>query len=501
MPDIISGYDEPLNPHKKKLIESIALTEETIRAAIRETDSLFKFNKHALQAEKGSDSFAPLGEFHKELCKFVQSNPKKKKLILVPRSHLKTKLVTVGYSCFKIAKNPKIRILIYSATWQVAVDIVQTIERNLSDENGRFVEVFGNFREGAPQWQNDRFRLKENDKKEPTVTASGIDNNLVGGHYDLIIFDDVVSADNITTSDQIQKVIKTYNQALDLLEPDGEVIVVGTRWHDADLYGWIMDPGNNVLPQFEIFKKEAFQGSIETDDGFELLWPGKFTRHNLWERLQSEGWSQFSAQYLNEPVPEETAIFKRQWFMHYDEADLRGKLLTKFMAVDPALSEATTADYTAMMVVGMDQWNCMWILDIVRERLNPNEVINTIFQMKEKWNLTNVAIESVAYQKALAYFLRQEMSRRGKYFHVEEVKPQNRSKEERVKGLQPLYENRKIFHNPLLKNNYFLEDELLRFPNAKHDDLVDALSYTLDIIYPAKQKKSAWSGSGKKYLY
>ena len=489
--------EEPLNPNKKKLLETVTLDYETVNAALSQYASkdLFKFNKFILDAEIGNTGFVPLAEFQKEMCHFVQDERRKKKLILIPRNHLKTKLISVGYSLFRIAEDAKVRILIYSATWQMAVDIVSQIQRQLA-KNEKFINLFGTLSEGAKEWSQDRIRLSINDRREPTVTAAGIDNNLVGGHYDLIIFDDVVNRDNIGTADQIQKVIRRYNDSLDLLEPGGQIIVVGTRWHDSDLYGWILSPDNLVLPTYDVMVKQAYEGDLQTGDNFETIWPGKFERRDLLERLNSEGWAHFSAQYLNNPVPEQDAIFKRSWFQYYE--DLEGKLLNKFMAVDPAISEAKYADYTAMVVVGVDQYNLIYILDVVRARLLPNDIIKEIFRLVNRWQLSSVAIEIVAFQKTLAYSMREEMKRRNKLFHIEEVKPYDRSKDERIKGLQPLYENGKIYHNKLLPNNYFLEDELTRYPRGTHDDCIDALSYLKDIIFPAKQKVSPF---GRRYLY
>ena len=171
------------------------------------------------------------------------------------------------------------------------------------------------------------------------------------------------------------------------------------------------------------------------------------------------------------------------------------------MAVDPAISQEKYADYTAMVVVGVDQWGFIHILDITRARLNPNAIIEEIFRLVNRWHLNNVAIETVAYQKTLAYTLREQMRGKNNFFHVTELNPQNRSKDERIKGLQPLYENGKIIHNNHLPNNYFLEDELTRYPRGKHDDVIDALSYLLDIIYPARQKVNKALPKGRRWLY
>jgi predicted phage terminase large subunit-like protein len=492
---------EPVNPELVRIREQLLKEHEIRYAMLREkgSKSLYIFNRFILDAEKGDENFSPLGEFHLELCNFIQDRPDKRKLVLIPRSHLKTKIVSIGYSTMKIVNNPKIRILIYSATWQTACDILSAVQKNLQT-NQKIIDIWGDMTHDAPVWSQDRIRLKVNDKREPTATAAGISNNLVGGHYDLIIMDDVVNRDNVSTMDQIEKVKTRYRDSLDLLEPHGELIIIGTRWHDSDLYGWIMDPSNQALDNYEVMIKTAYDGNIMTGDNFVPLWPGKFDRKGLLDRLKEEGWAHFSAQYLNNPVPEEDATFKRGWFKYYSSDDIRGSVMNKFLLIDPAISVAKDADYTAMMVVGVDEWNNIFILDITRARMSPNEIIEETFRLRDKWSLTDVGIEQIAFQRVIGYSMRDDVRFKSHPFHITELKPNERTKDQRIKGLQPLYENGKVFHNRALANNIYLEDELVRFPRSSHDDVVDALAYALDVIFPARQKAEKKEGK-QRYLY
>jgi len=493
--------DGPINPELKRMQEEIAERYSLQIAMIRDLapKSLYIFNKFVLEVEKGDDKFVKLASFHRELCRFVTDRTDRRKLILIPRSHLKTKLISIGYSLQQIVKNPKVRILIYSATWQMAVDIHSAIQKNLQSCEW-LLASWGDLSKGATVWAQDRTRLATANKREPTITAAGIDNNLVGGHYDLIIMDDVVNRDNIATMDQIQKVVTRYKDSLDLLEPHGQLIVIGTRWHDSDLYGWIMDPGNNAMQNYLVMIKKAYEGNLVTGDDFIPLWKDKFSRKALLDKLREEGWAHFSAQYLNDPVPEEDATFKRGWFKYYFDDDIRGKIMNKFLLVDPAISLSKEADYTAMVVIGVDEWNNIFILDIVRARMSPNQIIDQIFRFVSFFNLNDVGVEQTAFQKALGYSLRDDIRFKKRPFHVTELKPNERTKDQRIKGLQPLYENGKIFHKKELGNNIYLEDELVRFPRSSHDDIIDALAYALDVIFPAKQKASV-RNHRHRYLY
>jgi predicted phage terminase large subunit-like protein len=73
----------------------------------------------------------------------------------------------------------------------------------------------------------------------------------------------------------------------------------------------------------------------------------------------------------------------------------------------------------------------------------------------------------------LALEIKKQMQLKDRWFTMEEVKPMG-EKEARIKStLQPRYSNRNIFHNHKCQE---LETELLRFPNSKHDDIIDSLS-------------------------
>lgn len=494
--DIILG-----NKNKQILIEQFNKQKELFNQVLyqKSKDSLYIFNKYILGIE---DSKAPLAQFHKDLCNFVTDNRKKKKLILIPRGHLKSTLITIGYSVQSIVNNPNIRILILNATWQMAVDFLTEIKRHLLT-NEKIQEIFPEVYEAASnneEWSQDRILISRSDRniKGPTVWATGVDSNLVGSHPDLIIFDDVVNRDNSTTQEQIEKVILRYKDALDLLEPGGQLIVIGTRWSESDLYSWMMDKEQGVAASYDVMIKQAYDGDILTGEGFQALWPEKFSRRELAARLREKGWFEFSAQYMNNPIPDEAATFKRSDFQYYDFTDIRGKELTKVLTIDPAISQEKDADFTGMVGCGIDSFRNLFVLDIVREHLTPKQLIDKIFMLQEMWHFTHIGIETVAYQKALAYSLREEMQKRGRYLPITEFKSHEQSKDQRIKGLQPLYANHQIFHRKDLPKNVYLEAELSAFPRSRHDDVLDALSMQLTFLYPPRKKTNRYHN---KYLY
>jgi predicted phage terminase large subunit-like protein len=497
-PFIHDNQDVPMGKTKKEIIDQYMKMYEEYNRVLKQAgiDKLHIFNKFVLQVEKGKIPLAPV---HKKLAKFIQDDTHKKKLILMPRGHLKSTLVTIGYSVQQIAKNPNIRILLLSATWQMAVDFLTEIKNNLT-RNETFIELYGDLAQEPTEWSQDRITLKRTDMniKGPTVWAAGIDSNLVGSHPDMIIFDDVVNRDNTQTREQIDKVILRYKDALDLLEPGGQLIVIGTRWVEGDLYDWIMDKSNEIHKSFDVMVEKSFEGNIETGDDFQALWPEKFSLKELRDRLREKGWYEFSAQYQNDPVPDQDATFKRSWFQYYDREELKGKEMMNIMYIDPAIALKKTSDYTAMGVVGIDTFTNLYIKDLARGHWKPNEIIDNIFTMFLLWHPRLILLESIAYQQALAYALREEMQKRGVYLPIHEIKYHETTKDQRIQGLQPIYMNKKVWHPKGVFLVPYMEEELLKFPRGKHDDQIDGLSMTLDYLVAPREKKTH---KKQRYLY
>jgi predicted phage terminase large subunit-like protein len=444
---------------------------------------LYKFNFDVLGME-------PVGSYSKtlkELCRFIDKDKGKKKLILIPRGHLKSTIVTIGRSLQAIAENPDVRILIISATYTMACTFLNQIKKTLQN-NPKFKRYYGALADNPSRWSENQIDIKKYEKgaqsKEPTITVMGVDGNLVSQHYDIIIMDDVVNRDNINTKERIEKVILSYKDMLDLLEPGGELICIGTRWHYDDLYGRILgteDGEAEIGHDFEVFLRQVAEGG-DIERG-KILWPEKFTKDVLRNLLKSKGPYEFNAQYNNNPVDDESATFKRSWFKYFDTDMLKGRNLYTVMAIDPAISQEKEADYTAMVVLSKDQFGYEYVRDMTRRRLTPKELIEEMFRLDEKWHPKQVAIETVAFQKALQYYIYEEMRNRGINLPIVEVKPDAReSKEMRIRRLQPKYASGMIWHDKGHFNTQYLEDELLRFPKAPHDDLIDALAYAEGLV-------------------
>ena len=219
------------------------------------------------------------------------------------------------------------------------------------------------------------------------------------------------------------------------------------------------------------------------DDGT-LFFPQRLTKEFLESAKRRMGSFFFANQYQNEVIPADAQSFKKEWFQYYSQLP---KTKTTFCFIDPAISQADTADYTGISIVDVDPDNNWFVRVASRLRLTPTQIVKVCFDITDKFKPNIIGIEDVAYQKALLYFLDEEMRRRNTIIPVTGVRPpSDKSKETKILGLVPRFEWGRIRLNQGLVD---LETELLSFPRGKHDDIIDSLAMIDTIAYaPSKDK-------------
>jgi len=470
--------------------ETMALLQKD---ALQGLKDLYHFDKYILDYKDMEI------EPHREMCDRVQygwktpNNPdgKNKKLLLEPRGSFKSSVVTVGYSLQNVVLNPDIRILIASEKLSNAQKFLGEIKGHI-ERNEYFRLLYGimDSNKDDAVWNSNEIVVstRKVNKKEPTISTAGVEVTKVGMHYDLIIVDDPVSQSNVTSKEQIDKVFAWYRLLLSMLDPGGRLIIIGTRWDYGDLYGTLQEYPHCEMFDILIRKAEWEETNEKTGETeTKYLFPTRLTREFLDETKRSQGTYIYSCQYLNEPVADEDATFREEWFKYYIEEDLRHIDMTKFMTVDPAISLEKAADFTAFVICGVDRENNIYILHIDRGHYQPAELIKKIFEYYARYGLEAVGVEMNVFQKTLKYQINDEMRAKKMFINLIELKNnKTQAKEDRIRALQPRYEQGTIYHrknDPLIGE---LEFELLRFPKGKHDDIADAEASLLEIIYEPK---------------
>lgn len=193
--------------------------------------------------------------------------PIRHKLLLLPRGHLKSSLVTVGWSIQQILINPNIRIYMTNAVWDLSRNFLREIKGLLTDKS-LLSDIFGQFNGQGSQFTQDEITISQRTTgtvKEPTIQTGGVEKAVTGMHFDIIIHDDLVEENNIGTPEQIKKIIRFRQNCLDLLDPGGLEVIIGTRWAMGDLYGHLIETemtslnGKSVSPEQRVKWRELLK--------------------------------------------------------------------------------------------------------------------------------------------------------------------------------------------------------------------------------------------------
>jgi len=447
-----------LTTEQRQDLESLLIEHEK-REAER---SLFYFGKYIL----GFDDFNE--SVHRE-WEFFLKGAKRLKLVLIPRDHFKSSFFSVSYPLQQLCIDKSKRFLISNAVFDNASTFLKSIKNQI--ETNPKLKWWG--LEPGQVWSTEALEIKRQSiHKEPSISIAGIGSQLPSQHYDMILWDDLVNEKNITSKEQADKVIDWWKDTLSLLEPGGLGIVLGTRWSYRDLYEYIIQ---NLAEQFDIIIRKAI-----ADDGT-VYFEKRFSRDYLEELRKLKGPYKFSLQYQNELTDPEDAVFKRDWILKYTELPTPVRY---FQTIDPALSEKPEADYSVIMTCAVDADNNLYVVDYFRDRVNPRQLIDKIFDKYNEFRPIKIGIETVAFQKVLSFWIEDQMRERSIFLPIEELRTSDRIKPDRILALQPRFAAHTVLIKPWMID---LEDELISFKypesNQLHDDLIDALAYQLEIIY------------------
>jgi phage terminase large subunit-like protein len=368
-------------------------------------------------------------------------------------------------------------------------------------------------------------RLEEG-VRDPTIFTAGLTTGITGLHCDIAILDDVVVFENAYTEEGRNKVHSQYSLLSSIEGADSEEWVVGTRYHPLDLYGEMVkieeevyDEAGYVIDSRPVY--ETFERQVEDNgDGTgQFLWPRQMRKDGRWfgfnreilakKRAKYIDKTQFRAQYYNDPNAGEEAGINRDCFQYYDPTFLResggqwvykGKRLNVVASIDLNYSLGKRADYTAIVVLGVDAERFYYVLDVIRFKADLiKDYYTEILHAHNKWKFKKLVAETVAAQQAIIKELKHEYFRpNGIMITVTEVKPHSKSgnKEERIAAsLEPLYTNMAVYHSRS-GGCQVLEDELvLQFP--PHDDCKDALANAVDHIpVPTAMHNDRRTGTG-----
>lgn len=424
-------------------------------------------------------------------CREVQAAPNGF-LDLWAREHYKSTIITFGLTIQAVLENPDTTVGIFSHTRPIAKGFLRQIKREL-EGNDMLRRLFPDVlweqpSRDAPKWSEDDGIIvqRKGNPKESTVEAWGlVDGQPTGKHFRLMVYDDVVTRESVTTPEMIAKVTEAWELSRNLTTQGGVSRYIGTRYHFNDTYKAIIDRG--------AAKPRVYPATL---DGTVAGEPVLMSRELLDEKRRDMGPYTFGCQMLQDPKADETQGFKEAWLRILDKPH-EGGGTNKYILVDPASEKKKENDYTAMWVWGLGPDQNLYCLDMIRDRLSLTQRADALFYLHRKWQPRGVGYEKYGMMADVEH-IKDRQKRENYRFEIIELGG-SQPKPDRIRRLVPLFEQGRVWLPPTLwKTNYegvlvdliqaFIEEEFKPFPVALHDDMLDAASRLMDedmqILWP-----------------
>jgi predicted phage terminase large subunit-like protein len=410
-------------------------------------------------------------------------------LTLEPRHTFKTTVYMKAYPIWRLFENTNLRILLASAVSENVQNFLSEISGHYL-RNERLLELYQ-----AKYHKRPLSPLAEKKKKitlatrtinhaEPSIAVIGALGNLVSAHYDLIIVDDLCNEEDRESPTIRGKKQRWFQDLFSVLSPHGEMILVGTRWHFDDVYGYIDKKLNPALPTDFKFKTRI--ESCYLEDGV----TPRFTKILSASRLNAlkieKGPLLFACNYLNNPMSEEAQIFHLEDMITMPKKEVD---LTKVKAIGFCDPSKGASDYSCIVTLLLLADNS-WLVFACYQSIAPHSklirqiVKNQAFhkyqvfgieanELKAKSDKTTSPFEHVLKEKQEE----EKVVVPYKLFWHTTPKPS------RIKSIEPYYVNGQLKFLDTWNQDYpELIAQLVQFPLATHDDGPDTLAGAIEAI-------------------
>ena len=429
-------------------------------------DSFLDFVKHVYPGYK-------VGPHHLKLAQIFEdiANGKKKRVIvnIAPR-HGKSELISYLAPAWFLGKHPHKKVIMASHTADLAVNFGRRV-RNLVGMDA-YKDVFPQVELQADSKSASRWGTNFNGE----YFAIGVGGALAGRGADLFIIDDPHSEQEAKTGrpDVFLPAWEWFQSGpLQRLMPGGAIIVVMTRWSKLDLTGQIVSQMNKEegVDQWEVVEFPAIK------ENGEALWPEFWDVNELLAKKAALDIRYWNAQYMQNPVSEEGALIKREWWQIWDK-ETPPQCEFTIMSLDAAQEANNRSDYNALTVWGVffnEQTNnyAIILLNAIKKRLEYPDLKALVLEEYKQWQPDSFMVE----KKSSGSVLYQEMRRMG--IPVQEFTPgKGQDKISRVNAVSSLFHGGVVFA-PERRWAKDVIEECNDFPSGANDDLVDSTTLAL----------------------
>lgn len=478
-------------------------------------DTVHGFISSLLQ--KSFDSAVESPECHMEWWKLFCE---KRSLVAIaaPRNHAKSTALTFGWTMAQLCFRERSYAIIVSDTVAQAVQFLGDMKKEFA-ENEQLRSLF-KIKEFIKESEDDVIVICD-DGHMFRIQAKGSEQKVRGLKWnnkrpDLILCDDLENDEIVLNKERRAKFRRWFNGALlPCRSITGIVRYVGTILHSDSMLESIMpkpyEKGTVTedLKQYSTKRREwlSVKYKAHNSDFSKILWESKAIQaadefkipggaagyfKNLRQGFVDQGMPDvYSMEYLNIPIDESLAYFKKQDFLVESDTE-KLRPLRYYITGDLAISQEETADYSVFVVAGVDENKLLHIKDVIRERLDGREIVDTILGLERHYRPEAIGIEEMQVSKAIGPFLREEMINTNTFPSLIKLKHGGKDKISRSRSMQGRMRSHGVRFDKDSDWYATFEDECISFPRGKHDDQVDAFAYLgmlLDIMIEAPTKE------------
>ena len=313
--------------------------------------------------------------------------------------------------------------------------------------------------------------------------ATSITGTLTGRGGDIIIIDDPIKPDEAqsdTTRDNVNDWYRTTLASRLNNKRTGSIICVMQRLHQYDLAGMMIEDGGWTHLSFPAIAIE--DSIIDLPRGHkyyrregEVLHASRESITTLRQIKRDQGSIIFEAQYQQNPVPADGNMISANWLRYVDPATGTPEHGQIIQSWDTASKDGIHNDYS-VCITAKRCGNDIHVIDVFRQKLTFPELKKAAIRLANQHRAHTLLIEDAASGQQLYQTLRAECPL-GVPVPLKQ-KPEG-DKKSRLAGVSSMIEAGQLFLPKAAPWLAELQSELLAFPNARHDDQVDALSQLL----------------------
>lgn len=425
-------------------------------------------------------------------CREVQLNPNGY-LDLWFREGGKSSIITIGLTIQDVLNDPEITVGIFSHTKGIAKSFLRVIKQEF--ENNALLKrlfpliLYQNPSADSPKWSEDMgiTVIRKGNPPEATIEAHGlVDGSPTGRHFQLRVYDDVCTAESVSTAEQMRKVLDALDMSNNLGKRGGIRRMIGTRYKLGDAYEEYIKRG--------IVKPRIYPA---TDNGRVDGIPRLFSQEEWDDKISQMSSAIISSQMLQNPLAEDSVIFQPDWFQLWPADKELPNFDAVFQSFDGAFSEKTSADDSCLLTLGLFKANegsnkySVMVLDCFMERWNyPDMRDEVLRQYMNRFGANDKLVDGIIVEdKSSGSALIPELRRAG--IAVWPYHPGALDKTARANLVSHLVRDGYLWipeSRNAKRKGYPMSwlskwhEQMLYFPSVKHDDGVDALVQALSVL-------------------